>query len=150
MEDFKRLLDNINKLDINDIFNQLWSDNKTQNFIIELNTEGQPTSQLFKFGIDSKGVSLGDYSDFTIQLKIEDGQPFDRITLKDTGDFYETFVVRPLKKGFSLNANPNKDGDNLFKNFGEDIVGLTKDNEIVLAAFIEKDFNDELEKRLFR
>ena len=150
MDDFKRLLNNINKLDIDDIFNQLWKDNKTQNFIIQLNTEGQPTSQLFKFGVDSLGVSLGEYADFTIQKKIEDGQLFDRITLKDTGDFYETFIVRPLKKGFSMRANPDKEDNNLFDEFGSEIVGLTKENEVILAAFIEKDFNDELEKRLFQ
>lgn len=150
MKDFERLLNNLNKLDINDIFFSLWNDNKVQNFIIELNTEGKPTSQLYELGVDSEGNSLGEYSPYTIQFKIEDGQRFDHVTLKDTGDFYETFKVKPNKKGFELMANPNKDDDNLFEIYGKEIVGLTKDNQKLLLAFVETDFNKELEKRIFQ
>lgn len=149
MKDFERLLNNLNKLDINDIFFSLWKDNKVQNFIIELNTEGKPTSQLYELGVDSKGDSLGEYSPYTIQFKVDKGQRFDHVTLKDTGDFYETFNVKPNKKGFEIVANPNKDDDNLFEVYGKEIVGLTDDNQKILLAFIETDFNKELEKRMF-
>jgi len=150
MNDFKRLLDNVNKLNINDIFFSLWKDNRVQNYIIDLNTEGEQTSQLYNLGIDSEGNSLGTYSPYTIQFKIEKGQRFDHVTLKDTGDFYETFKVKPSKKGFEIIANPNKDDDNLFEIYGKEIVGLTKDNKKLLLAFVEEDFNKELEKRLFQ
>ena len=150
MKDFERMLNNINKLDINDIFYSLWSDNKVQNYIIDLNTEGEQTSQLYNLGIDSEGNNLGEYSPYTIQFKVEKGQRFDHITLKDTGDFYETFKVKPTKKGFELTANPNKDDDNLFEIYGKEIVGLTKDNQKLLIAFISSDFEKELEKRLLQ
>jgi hypothetical protein len=150
MKDFERLLNNLNKLDINDIFFSLWDDNKVQNFIIELNTEGKPTSQLYELGVDSEGDSIGEYSPYTIQFKVDKGQRFDHITLKDTGDFYETFKVNPSKKGFEIVANPNKDDDNLFEIYGKEIVGLTKDNQKLLLAFVETDFNKELEKRIFQ
>jgi hypothetical protein len=150
MKDVERLLNNVNKLDINDIFYSLWSDNKVQNYIIDLNTEGEQTSQLYNLGIDAEGNSLGDYSPYTIQFKVDKGQRFDHITLKDTGDFYETFKVKPNKKGFELIANPNKDDDNLFEIYGKEIVGLTKDNQKLLIGFIESDFSKELEKRLFQ
>ena len=150
MQDIERLYNNVNKLDINDIFYSLWSDNKVQNYIIDLNTEGETTSQLYNLGIDAEGDSLGEYSPYTIQFKVDKGQRFDHITLKDTGDFYETFKVKPNKKGFELTANPNKDDDNLFEIYGKEIVGLTKDNQKLLIGFIESDFNKELEKRLLQ
>lgn len=150
MEDVERLLNNLNKLNINDIFYSLWSDNKVQNYIIDLNTEGEQTSQLYNLGIDSEGNSLGEYSPYTIQFKVDKGQRFDHITLKDTGDFYETFKVKPNKKGFELVANPNKDDDNLFEIYGKEIVGLTDENQKLLIAFVEEDFNKEFEKRLFQ
>ena len=150
MQDFERLLKNINNLNINDIFFELWSDNRVQNYIIDLNTEGKPTSQLYELGVDSLGNSLGEYSPFTIPFKVEKGQRFDHITLKDTGDFYESFIVTPLKTGFKIDANPIKDDDNLFDLFGKDIVGLTEENQERLVAFIEADFNKKLEERLFQ
>jgi len=150
MKDIERLLSNLNNLNINDIFFALWSDNKVQNYIIDLNTEGETTSQLYNLGVDSEGNSLGEYSPYTIQFKVDKGQRFDHITLKDTGDFYETFKVKPKKRGFELVANPNKDDDNLFEIYGKEIVGLTKDNQKLLMAFVETDFNKELEKRVFQ
>ena len=149
MKDIERLLRNVNNLDINDILFTLWNDNKVQNYIIDLNTEGEQTSQLYNLGIDSEGNNLGEYSPYTIQFKVEKGQRFDHVTLKDTGDFYETFVVKPNKKGFEIVANPNKDDDNLFEIYGKEIVGLTEDNKTILLGFIKEDFNKELEKRLF-
>jgi len=150
MKDFERLLNNVNKFDLNDVLYTLWNDNKVQNYIIELNTEGQPTSQLYNLGVDSLGETLGEYSDYTIQFKIEDGQRFDHITLKDTGDFYETFKVKPSKKGFQIIANPVKEDNNLFDEYGKDITGLTEDNKTLLLAFVKEDFNKEIEKRLFQ
>lgn len=150
MKDLERLLKNLNKLDINDIFFTLWKDNRVQNFIVDLNTEGKPTSQLYELGIDSQGNTLGEYSPYTIQFKIDKGQRFDHVTLKDTGDFYETFKVKPTKKGFEIIANPNKDDDNLFEIYGKEIVGLTEENKTILLAFVKEDFERELEKRMLQ
>jgi len=149
MRDFERILVNLEALDLNDIFLDIWKDNKVQNYIIDLNTEGKPTSQLYELGEDSKGRSLGEYSDITKVIKLENGQRFDHITLKDTGDFYESFIVRPMKKGFKIEANPNKEDTDLFEEFGKDIVGLNEENTELLLAFVEEDFNKELMNRVF-
>jgi len=141
MNDFERLLAKVERFDVNKILREVWKEPAVQNFIIELNTEGQPTSQLFEKGEDSKGLTLGDYSPFTKQVKVEKGQRIDHITLKDTGDFYETFVVIPFLRGFRLRANPNKgEGDNLFDDFGEDIVGISEENLLILCEFIRPFF----------
>jgi len=151
MKDFERLLNNVNKFDLNDVFYTLWNDNKVQRYIIKLNTAGEKTSQLYNLGVDSLGKSLGEYSNNTIQMKLNgDGNKrVDHITLIDSGGFYESFVVSPNKKGFKIESNPiMDDGTNLLDRF-PDVEGLTKENEEVLLAFVKEDFNKEIEKRLF-
>lgn len=57
------------------------------------------------------GISLGVYSSFSSFLKAKKGQPIDRVTLKDSGTFYQSIKVS--EKGitgatsrFSNNVNP--------------------------------------------
>ena len=151
MQDIERLLNNVNKLDINDVFLAMWKRNDTQDYIIELNTE----EQLLEEGIRSDGSEIGNYSANTIEGtsqyegKKQKNQRYDHITLNDTGEFYKSFKVTPNKKGFRLTANPNKDDTNLFAEFGVNIVGLTKESVHKLIDFIEPMFNKELQKRLF-
>jgi len=147
---FEQLLSNLNKLDVNDVLFFVWKQGLVQDKIIELNTEGEPTSQLFELGEDSEGVTLGEYTPFSKELKIEKGQRIDHITLKDTGDFYDSFKVQAMKNGFRITANPTKDDTDLFEEFGVQIVGLNKENIIILLTFIDPIFQKELEKRMFR
>ncbi len=140
------LLDTLINLDENKIINAILKNKDFQQFIIELNTKGQPTSQLFEDGIDSLNVSLGNYAGTTIEGvkgkfkgKREKGQRFDHITLEDTGEFYRSFKIKVSNGGFTITANPVKDDNNLFDDFGEEIVGLTKENlQIVIDAIREK------------
>ncbi len=101
-------------------------------YIIKLNT----IDQLFDDGIDSLGDSLGEYSPFTVELKKIKGQPTDRITLKDTGKFYKTFKIEVKNDSFFINANPIKEDNNLFDDFGYEIVGLTEENQIKVSKII--------------
>ena len=76
--------------------------------VIDLNTK----EQLFE-GVNSKGEELENirgfgYAQRTIEIKKEKGLPYDRITLFDTGDFYDTFKVIPFLGGFEIDANPIK------------------------------------------
>ena len=105
--------------------------NDVQSFVITLNT-GSPFSsegQLFQHGIDSEGVSLGDYAPFTIEEKKKKGLPFDRITLYDEGDFYASFEVKQTKDGFYIVAESIVDsGEDLTEQFGNEILGLTDES----------------------
>jgi len=149
MSDFDVLLQKFRRFNLDRILRAVWANPRVQNFIIELNTEGQPTSQLFQKGEDSTGVSLGEYTPFTKAIKVEKGQRIDHITLKDTGDFYETFFVTPFINGFSINADGNKGGgDNLFDDFGNEILGLSEENKIILCEFIRPFFITEATKIL--
>lgn len=93
--------------------------------IIRLNTE----DQLEEDGIDSLGRDLGDYSPYTKILKKLKGQRTDHITLKDTGDFYESFVAVVNNSEIIIDADGIKDdGTDLFRQYGNDIAGLTDEN----------------------
>jgi hypothetical protein len=104
-----------------------------QQEVIRINTQ----LQLYDKGQDSEGTLLsaigGSYSPVTIEIKRAKGQPFDRVTLKDTGDFYKSFRVIPFKGGFEITADPIKDNTNLFKEWGEDIIGIQDENKHLLA-----------------
>lgn len=152
MKELENLLSNIKKVDFNSILFKVWKDKKNQEYIIELNTKGKPTSQLYELGEDSLGraVGGGNYAPSTVEYKFNEGQRFDHITLNDTGEFYRSFRVKPNKKGFTITANPNKDDTNLFTEYGDEIVGLNKENTELLLKKIEPEFNKLLSESLFR
>lgn len=105
--------------------------------IIDLNTK----SQLYQQGIDSKGIKLSEYSrnngysNRTKEIKQAKGQPTNRITLNDTGEFYRSFRVKLFSDELMIFANPLKDDDNLFDEWGTDIVGLTEESIVTLAEY---------------
>ena len=108
---FKSLIDkfqSVSDLELNEVAFEIASEKEVKDLVIRLNTKGAKTSQLFELGEDSLGDSLGEYSPFTVEKKKDKNQPFDRITLKDTGEFYNSFVVVPYRGGFTIKANPIK------------------------------------------
>lgn len=103
---------------------QITRDN--DNILIDMNTE-----QLFA-GLNSKGQSLdsigGGYSPVTIQIKKSKGQPTDRVTLKDTGDFYEGFFLETKNGGWDISSSDDKT-QGLINDWGADLFGNTEDDE---------------------
>ena len=150
MDELEKLLKKIVSLNQDVLLKRIYSDSKVEQFIVSLNTEGVKTSQLYELGEDSKGQSLGNYTDYSIQLKLDGfgDSRIDHITLKDTGDFYESFEVQPLKAGFRIKANPLKDGDDLTEHFGEDIIGLNENNKKILARFILPYLQEEIKRAI--
>lgn len=116
----------------------LSKDKEFTDLIIKLNTE----SQLYDQGIDSEGKSLSDigggYSPRTIEIKQEEGQPTDRVTLKDTGEFYRSFRVTFIDGDLLIHANPYKGDVNLYREWGLNIVGLTQDNLDLVITVAQK------------
>ena len=58
--------------------------------ICELNSE----KQLYDYGVNALGVDISDYQPYaplTIGIKRSKGQPSDRVTLRDNGDFHGSF-----------------------------------------------------------
>lgn len=100
-------------------------------FIVELNSQ----DQLFEKGITSTGVSIMDYapySETTIEIKSQKGQPVNRVTLRDEGDFHSSFYIELSDDEFEIYANDWKIKD-LTKYYGDEIMGLTDENIMVVA-----------------
>lgn len=111
-------------------------------YIIDMNTE----EQLYEKGINNLGVSIMDYqpyTEFTVEIKQSKGQPTDRVTLKDEGDFYSSFYLQIDDKQFEIKANDIKTAD-LIKKYGRQILGLTNENiatlirEYILPDLLQK------------
>lgn len=104
-----------------------------KNKIIELNT----IEQLYNDGIDSEGNSLGLYSDFTIETKIFKNERFDHVTLKDTGDFYNSFSVIVNDGEIIIEADDSSKYDKpLTSVYGKDIIGLTDESLDIIIDMI--------------
>jgi len=109
------------------------TDNKSVQFdAIRLNR----SVQLYEKGIGVDGRELRSayarygnvYANRTIAYKREKNQPINRVTLRDTGAFYQTFGTK-LKAGeLYLTANTIKDGEDLQDRFSQ-VVGLTKESK---------------------
>ena len=108
----------------------LFSNLEFRKLIIDLNT----IDQLYNEGIDSKGIQLGEYTNYTKSLKQAKGERTDHITLKDTGAFYSSFRVSLVGNSIKITADAQKEDTNLFKEYGIDIVGLTEDSMSVVAT----------------
>lgn len=130
MDALIKIAKNTIKLDINKILSDIYKRPDVQEFILNLNR----IDQLFDKGIDSTGESLGEYSANTIEGtpnyegKKSKGQPYDRITLKDEGLFYDSFLFVIGADYFGIDADQIRGDTNLFDDFGKDILGLTEES----------------------
>ena len=124
-------LNRMSKVDITPIIQSILQNPELQKHIIYLNT----IDQLFERGEDSLGRKLedvgGSYSPYTIMKKLEKGQPFDRVTLKDTGEYYDSYrIVAPSGADYiMIITNPIKEGKNIEQEWGGYIVGLNDENK---------------------
>lgn len=148
------LADKFIRLDQRVLVNTILRRPEIQRFIIQLNTKGKPTSQLFNLNVDSEGVRLvdigGEYSPFTIQKAIDDGRPKksdEDINLHDEGDYYASFRVSfPSLAAdfFEILHNPIKPTGNLEDDWGENLAGLTIENAELVAEMILPHLIDHL------
>lgn len=83
--------------------------------------------QLFREGEDGKGKVLPGYTRTTIRYKIAKGDPADRTTLRDDGDFYSHIEVNAFPEHFEINSNVSHDVY-LVKKYGQDILRVSDEH----------------------
>ena len=111
--------------------------------------EGLNLKQLNQ-GIDSTGDRITpNYTDYTVQRKVEKGQPTDRVTLKDTGDFYESIFIEVFKNAFQIDATDEKTEGLKYK-YGNEVLGLTQEHIKEVARIIKPTLEKILEQQLKR
>lgn len=115
----KEIINNSKKLNETQLLIFVFTDRKVKDSITDYITN----IQLFKEGEDGLGNKLQEYTPFTKLLKQEKGQPFDRTTLKDTGQFYASFRVVVNNAGeVKVIAN---DVNDLTEKYGKNILTLS-------------------------
>ena len=117
-------------------------------YIIDMNTQ----SQLWERGINTAGVEIMDYkpySPLTIQIKMETGQPYNRVTLHDTGDFYSSFYIETHDDSFDIKASDWKTAG-LIRKYDRRILGLTAENKNELAwEYVYPDALDKIKNIIY-
>lgn len=102
--------------------------------------------QLFDEGSDSKGELLTPpYADVTVFLKGLAGQPSNRVTLRDTEDFHNSFFMDTSKFPVKIDAADSKTSE-LKEEYGDDIFGLDEDSLKEFGEFILPDIQDANKK----
>ena len=127
------------------IQNIIW---ENETYIVDLNAE----EQLFEQGINRLGVEISDYAPYspvTIEIKEAKGQPTNRVTLRDEGDFESSFFLEVGTKQFEIKASDWKT-EELIKKYGRQILGLTDENiAILIWQYIYPDLMNEAKKQIY-
>lgn len=127
------------------IQNIIW-DNEA--YIVDLNAE----EQLYEQGINRLGVEIADYAPYspvTIAIKEAKGQPTNRVTLRDEGDFESSFFLEVGDKQFEIKASDFKTEDLIMK-YGRQILGLTDENiAILIWQYIYPDLINEAKTQIY-
>jgi hypothetical protein len=143
--DYKKQIERIN---IYDLLDECFKENQVQNEVIRLNQE-----QLYS-GIDAQGkiihtIGGNPYRLKTIHVKRKKGQKTNVVTLRDTGEFYNTFRVNITNNGYEVIADFEKEDGSILDNFTSefDFMGLTDES---LAELVETQILYFLDKFLRR
>ena len=109
-----------------------------QSEVIELNHQ-----QLNDYGIDANSKKMETlsadtrhvYSLWTIKTKLEKGQPYDKVTLYDTGRFQDSFKMVIHTNRYEITANFDKKDGSIWDNLDTkyEVLGLTDENINELA-----------------
>lgn len=100
-------------------------------------------------GLKADGSSFQEYSPNTIIIKRQTGgfiSPSGNIALKDTGDFYNSMVLKKYGNYAEIDAN---DIHNLAR-FGDDILDVSDAEATEMIAQKEDELSKEIEKYLFQ
>lgn len=94
--------------------------------------------QLFEQGVNEDNEVIGTYS-LRTQMEFNPEKVANTpYTLKDTGDFYRSFMLEVVPDGIIINADGIKDdGTDLLKRFTDKILGLTDESKIKLIEKVK-------------
>lgn len=107
--------------------------------------------QLYRRGIDGKGVKIMDYQPYTattVKIKRRKGQPTTRVTLRDTGAFHKSMFLVFDSEGFYVTSSDNKTQE-LVSKYGETIFRLTNSNfNRILRVHVRREIVKRLKKAI--
>ena len=138
-------IDKLANTDVTKVLVKILNNKNIQKLITDLNTKVQLSDQ----GEDSEGKKLasigGGYAPSTVRIKRIKRQPTNRVTLKDTGDFYSSFDVKVESNAdFTIEADTTKGSYDLTERYGDNLVGLQKENVESVMELLEQEFYKEI------
>lgn len=101
-------------------------------------------------GQDNQGsIITPAYTPLVVSIKQRKGQPFDRVTWKDTGELYRTLQLTAREYDFIIDTHISY-SYYLFKKYG-DVLGIQQGNLEILTndfivPYLKTKLNDELTK----
>lgn len=99
-------------------------------------------------GINSRGVKITpEYDQVTISIKQGKGQPTDRVTLEDEGDFKRGFFIIYGSDYFQISSEDKKT-DFLINRYGPEVFGLTPQSLFEVRELIREDLIQDVRSRL--
>lgn len=108
-------------------------------------------NQLYEHGIEGRGISIMEYQLYTattVKIKQRKGQPYDRVTLRDTGQFHKSLYVEFDENGFYVTSADRKAKD-LTDKYGETIFRLTNQNLTqLLRNYIRPSLTKKMKERI--
>lgn len=130
IDNLKRFQEDAGKLSIDALMDN-------DNIVLDMNFE----EQLGLEGVNRHNVPIMDYQPYTPEtevIKQQKGQPYDRVTLHDEGDFASAGVLqRNSQTEAEINSTDSKT-EALKKKYGKEILGLKPDNMNELREFYIK------------
>lgn len=130
----------LNKSEMNEIARQIIQQNEA--FIVGLNR-----GRLYLGEYTNEQKISPEYTPFTKSIKQGKGQPSDRVTLRDTGDFYQSIYVKANKDSFYTGATDpkTKELQEKYEDADSILLGLSEQDKdrfrkLTLKAFAQKYF----------
>lgn len=138
MKFFDTLIKKLDNVSTNDLGKFVFTQSNIQKWIIETIQK-----RLYNLGESGDGTSLktdmgNPYAFTTTEIKKKDGQPTDRVTLKDSGEFYKSFKIILHQSSVNIEADFWKDRDHIGDNFEYQFSNLREfENAITSLSDIE-------------
>lgn len=114
-----------------------------EDVIVKMVAEGQ----LYDKGIEGRGIKISDYmpyAEITKKRKLKKGQPINRVTLRDTGEFHNSLHVEFDDEGFYVTSDDDK-AKYLLDRYGKTIFRLSNENlNTLLREYVRPSLTDKL------
>lgn len=139
----KRVCQNISLLDRDRILMEIFDKPDIQEFVIRLQK-----TQMYDEGIDSKGITLGDYSEASVKIF---GKRPGHIQVYDTGQFYESIKIKNEPDQKIIEANTIKvawDGAVDLLDRWANLLGLTENSLSQLREYVKPIFIEIVRKNI--
>jgi len=152
MGKLKELKKRLSQFDPNEVLNDTIDTARNEQFIADLIRK-----RLYEKGETSTGKKLRTdkarqgqvYAPFTIGEKQRKGQPYDKVTLKDTGSFYKSMEVEIEKRLFKVVGDSDKEDGKIEDNVDlTNVLNLSPDEITKLVNEIKSEYIQNVRKEI--